>query len=165
MHLLPIRRTPPLCAGNPENGALVLGMEGVFLSQKDNTRGHYIWGLKGYQALGIASYPSLWIRLLMSCAGAVDALGACRCGMRRAGHAGLGMQADLRLQRACIKAWRLENSAWALNAFGKIPTGPAQQQHEPAPVKARPGVELATGRDVLMPHHVLQGVEQGQLLQ
>lgn len=34
-------------------------MEGVFLKQKDNTKGHYIWGFEGYQALGIASYPKL----------------------------------------------------------------------------------------------------------
>lgn len=37
----------------------MLDMERVFLEQKDNTKGHYIWGFGGHQALGIASNPSV----------------------------------------------------------------------------------------------------------
>ncbi|MBC7995761.1 MAG: hypothetical protein H7Z15_21230 [Rhizobacter sp.] len=99
MHFLPIRKTPPLCAGNPENGALILGMDGVFLEQKDNTKGHYIWGLRGHQALQIAYYPSVTMPLANALKRTQPERAPSRH-VRRFCAGGRGTQADLKRQSA-----------------------------------------------------------------
>ena len=100
------RCAPLRCAAGPEI-AVVLGMERVFLEQKDNTKGHYIWGLRAYQALGIASNPSVDKELAVLEEAHATGRGACSRGPPGKSTQRCALQRHLRAGGASIKRCRL----------------------------------------------------------